>query len=158
MRRANPYVGPVDIAADQARRRATDARVAHLATVSASGEPHAVPVTFAVDGDTIVVGVDQKPKTSRNLKRLQNIRDNPAVSVLVDHYDDEDWSALWWVRADGTASIVDSGEPASVTARGLLVAKYRQYVDDPPVGPFIVVAVQRWRGWQYAEPAPSPGS
>lgn len=140
---------------DDARQRATAGRVGHLATVSASAEPHVVPVSFAVDGDTIIVGVDQKPKTSRNLKRLQNIRDNPAVSMLVDRYDDEDWSALWWVRADGSASIVGSDEASAATARGLLAAKYRQYADDPPIGPFIVVAVRRWRGWQYAEPSPS---
>lgn len=149
------YVGPVDIPVDEARRRASAARIAHLATVSASAQPHVVPVTFAVDGDTIVMAVDQKPKTSRNLRRLQNIRENPVVSVLVDHYDDEDWSALWWVRADGSARIVGAGEGSSAAAGRLLATKYRQYVGDPPAGPFILVAVRTWRAWQYAGHPPA---
>ena len=59
-----------------------------------------MPVTFAVLGDIIVIAIDHKPKRSMNLKRLRNIADNPRVSLLVDRYDD-DWSQLWWVRADG---------------------------------------------------------
>ena len=90
--------------------RFASARVARLATVDAGGGPHVVPITFAVDGDVIWSAVDDKPKRSRELKRLANIRSNPAVSVLADHYDD-DWTRLWWVRADGTA------ESATITFR-----------------------------------------
>ena len=62
--------------------------------------PHLVPITFAVDGDALYSAVDAKPKSTRALRRLANIAANPAVSVLVDHYDD-DWTRLWWARADG---------------------------------------------------------
>ena len=62
-----------------------------------------VPIVFAVEGDTIYNAVDHKPKRSTQLRRLANIAENPAVSVLVDYYDD-DWDELWWVRADGVAS------------------------------------------------------
>ena len=85
--------------------RFSDARVARLATVDATGQPHIVPVTFAHNDNTIVIAVDHKPKSTRNLKRLRNIEANPKVTLLVDHYD-EDWSQLWWVRADGTAEVV----------------------------------------------------
>ncbi len=136
---------------DDARRRAAVARVGYLATVDGNGVPHIVPVTFAVEGDTIFIAVDQKPKKTRDLKRLRNIQENPRVSFLVDQYDDEDWSRLWWMRADGTASVIGTEQTSALNARALLVAKYRQYIASPPAGPFICIDVLRWRGWQYAE-------
>src|SRR5690348_17443708 len=90
------------------RERFAGARVAHLATADSEGRPHVVPVVFALDGDTILFAVDAKPKQTRDLKRLRNIEVNPSVAVLVDHYE-EDWEALWWVRADGSARVLDPG-------------------------------------------------
>jgi len=104
-----------------------------------------VPFTFAVDGDLIYTAVDAKPKTTTNLKRLRNIRDNPRVAVLVDHYE-EDWSALWWVRADGLASVVSDAE-AMARPIVMLADRYPQYVASPPEGPVIVIQVTRWTGW-----------
>lgn len=117
------------------------ARVAHLATASADGVPHLVPMVFALAGDVIYSAVDGKPKRSRALRRLANIAANPRVSVLADHYD-EDWSRLWWVRADGVASVRD--ESAGLAA---LVARYPQYRDAPPAGPFLEIIVDRWSAW-----------
>ena len=102
---------------DDARRRFAAARVARLATVAGDGQPHLVPVVFAVEGDTVLIAVDAKPKRHRALKRLRNIADHPAVSLLVDHYDD-DWSALWWVRADGVATVTDDDAGARAGPRG----------------------------------------
>jgi len=119
--------------------------VARLATVSGDGVPHLVPVTFAVDGDEVFSAVDAKPKRSRRLRRLANIEANPAVTLLVDHYDD-DWSTLWWVRADGLARVDD--DPVLLQrATALLAARYSQYREDPPAGPVVVVRVTAWRGW-----------
>jgi PPOX class probable F420-dependent enzyme len=111
--------------------------------VDETGQPFLVVVTFAMSGSMIVTAVDQKPKTTRHLRRLRVIATNPRVSLLVDHYD-EDWSRLWWVRADGIARILtdDVAEP-----RALLLAKYPQYRDDPPAGPYIRIDVTRWQGW-----------
>jgi PPOX class probable F420-dependent enzyme len=135
----------VDAAA--ARSRFAAARVARLATVDADGRPHLVPVVFALDGDTLYTAVDDvKPKATQRLKRLRNIAANPAVALLADHYDD-DWSALWWVRADGTARIVDPSEPQAERARALLAGRYAQYRAAPPPGPVVAVAVERWTGW-----------
>jgi PPOX class probable F420-dependent enzyme len=128
---------------DEARARFARARVARLATVDESGAPHLVPIVFALDGDVLYTAVDAKPKTTTALRRLANIAQNPRVSVLVDHYED-DWTALWWVRADGTARVLDDAE----RARRLLVARYDQYVEEPPAGPAIAVEITRWRGWQ----------
>jgi PPOX class probable F420-dependent enzyme len=134
----------VNLDPDRSRERFEAARVARLATVDA-GAPHLVPVVFAVDGDTVVIAIDHKPKARRDVRRLANIRADPAVSLLVDHYD-EDWTKLWWVRADGTAVVVE--DPVTMAAPiDLLVAKYPQYRAIRPAGPVIVVRVDRWRGW-----------
>jgi PPOX class probable F420-dependent enzyme len=128
-----------------ARERLASAPVVRLATVDASGVPHLVVVVFAVDGDRIYTAVDAKPKRSRDLKRLRNIRENPRVAVLADHYED-DWSRLWWVRADASAEILD--DPGAMARPiALLAARYRQYRDDPPQGPVIALTVDRWTGW-----------
>jgi PPOX class probable F420-dependent enzyme len=129
----------------EARRRFGTARVARLATVSGDGRPHLVPCTFALDGDSIYVAVDHKPKTSTNLKRLRNIAANPRVAMLADRYD-EDWQALWWARADGEASVL--AEPAAMSRPvRLLSERYSQYADRPPGGPVIAISVTAWSGW-----------
>lgn len=119
--------------------------VARLATVNARGIPHLVPVVFALDSDTIYTAVDAKPKTTQRLRRLTNIESNPAVGLLVDHYDD-DWTRLWWVRADGDASIARDGGSLDTGYR-LLRAKYPQYQSVSLNGPVIVITVRRWASW-----------
>ena len=120
-----------------------DARVARLATVGPDGRPHVVPICFALDGDTLYTAVDEKPKATRKLRRLANIEANPRVEVVVDHWD-EDWSRLEWVRLAGRARVVDRDE----RALELLQAKYEQYREQPPAGPFIVVAIESRREWR----------
>lgn len=126
----------------EVRRRFATARVARLATVRSSGAPHLVPVTFALDGDRIVSAIDAKPKRTRRLARLDNIAHEPRACLLVDGWS-EDWSQLWWARADGTASVCDIDERAV----RLLQARYPQYADEPPAGPVVVVEVEHWSGW-----------
>jgi PPOX class probable F420-dependent enzyme len=127
------------------RSRVAAAEIGRLATVTAEGRPHLVPCCFAVRGDTAYSAVDHKPKSTQRLRRLANLRANPNAALLVDHYAD-DWSTLWWVRADGTGRILDDG-PDLADAIALLVAKYRQYREDPPLGPVIAIDVDTWRGW-----------
>jgi len=127
------------------RRRIAGASVARLATADARGRPHVVPVTFAVDGNTLYFAVDAKPKRTSNLKRLQNIAANPAVAVLFDHYED-DWSRLWWVRMDGTARVVDD-PAAAARAIDLLVERYPQYRRARPAGPVVAISMERMSGW-----------
>jgi PPOX class probable F420-dependent enzyme len=119
----------------------SQARVARLATIDARGRPHVVPICFVLDGETLYTVVDEKPKRTRRLQRLRNIKANPHVEVLIDHYE-EDWSQLWWVRLRGTARIVDDER-----ALELLAAKYPQYREHPPAGPVIAVSIEERREW-----------
>jgi PPOX class probable F420-dependent enzyme len=127
------------------RERFGRARIARLATVDVDGQPHLVPICFALIGDRIVSVVDAKPKSTTKLRRLANIRVHPRVSVLVDEYD-EDWDRLWWVRADGAARVVEDGRDRE-DAVALLRAKYPQYGELPAAGPVVEITADRWRGW-----------
>jgi PPOX class probable F420-dependent enzyme len=131
------------------RERFGRARVGRLATADGDGRPHVVPFCFVLAGDRIVSVVDAKPKRTSHLRRLANIRVQPRVSVLVDDYD-EDWTRLWWVRADGTARIVENG-PDRKEAVAVLTAKYPQYREQPPEGPVVEVTVDRWVGWAFRD-------
>jgi PPOX class probable F420-dependent enzyme len=134
----------MNLTQEESRRRFTAAQVARLATITPEGRPHVVPVTFAVQDSRLYIAVDHKPKTTGNLQRIKNIKSNPAVSVLADHYTD-DWTTLWWTRADGTAAIAE--DEAGID---LLVAKYRQYKETRPHGPLIKIQINHWTGWAYA--------
>lgn len=127
---------------EQARELFAQTRVARLATVTADGAPRVVPLVFVVFGGRIYTAVDAKPKRTNALTRLANIATNPQVSVLVDHYVDE-WTQLWWARADGRARVLDEAPDALV----LLAEKYPQYREQPPPGPVIAIDVERWSGW-----------
>jgi PPOX class probable F420-dependent enzyme len=127
-----------------ARRRFAAARVARLATVDAHTQPHLVPIVFALAGETIYSVVDAKPKRTTELRRVQNVSANPRASVLVDHYDDADWGALWWVRADGRARVLSLDEPEAGRALELLAQRYPQ---QRAIGPVLAIDVERWTGW-----------
>lgn len=130
---------------DELRDRFAAAEVAVLGTKGRE-RPHLVPVVFAMtDADVVVTAIDQKPKTTRALRRLENIERSPAVTLLVDHYSD-DWTHLWWVRADGVA-VIHSDATAMAAAQTALSTKYPVYRLQPPIGPVIEIAVSRWVGW-----------
>jgi len=129
------------------RRLLASARVAHLGTLRPDGAPHLVPICLALDGNTLYSAVDHKRKRTTGLQRLVNIEADPRVCVLADHYD-EDWTQLWWARADGLARIVAVDEPEHVRAVELLLDRYPQYRDAPALGTAIAVEVTRWTGWE----------
>jgi PPOX class probable F420-dependent enzyme len=134
----------VGVSPEVARARFAAARVARLATADADGRPHLVPIAFVVAGDTIYSAVDAKRKRSKALRRLANVRENPAVSLLVDHWDEDDWDRLWWVRADGEGRVLDPQEPEAIRAVELLRERYpRQRAN----GAVLAVDVVRWSGW-----------
>ena len=126
-------------------QRLAGSTVARLATVGKNGQPHIVPIVFALDIDRVYFAVDAKPKKTTNLQRLKNIASNPAVSVLADHYED-DWSRLWWVRADGTARVVTDSTEAE-RAIDLLAKKYEQHRRARPPGTVVAIHLDRVTGW-----------
>ena len=128
-----------------ARRRVHQARVGRLATVTATDNPHLVPCCFVLEATTVYTAVDAKPKASKALRRIDNIAAHHRVCLLVDHYED-DWSALWWVRLDGTGRVVDSPAEAGKAKRAL-IAKYPQYHAVAIPGPVIALDVDSWRTW-----------
>ena len=134
---------------EEARRRFAAAPVARLATADADGRPHIVPMTFAVAAERIYSAVDAKPKRTTALRRLANVAANPRVAALVDEYGD-DWTGLWWARADGLGRIVGAQTPEGRDAVARLVERYPQYRDRPPVGPVLAIDVERWSGWAAA--------
>jgi PPOX class probable F420-dependent enzyme len=131
---------------DEARALFATARVGRLATVGPDARPHLVPIVFAVAGDAVYSAVDAKPKRTTALKRLANVERNPRVALLADHYDDADWDALWWVRADGVARVIEGADAERAIA--LLAGRYAQYRAAPPPGPVLAIAVERWSGWR----------
>jgi len=125
--------------------RLTAAPVARLATTDPDGRPHLVPIVFALDGNTLYSAVDQKPKRSPTLRRIENARARPDVTILVDHYD-EDWQELWWIRLRGHARVLDDGEERE-RALDILTDKYPQYRDLRPEGPVLAVDIDEVRTW-----------
>jgi PPOX class probable F420-dependent enzyme len=102
-------------------------------------------VTFAVHRGSVYTAVDHKPKSTRDLRRLANVRANPRVALLADHYED-DWSRLWWVRVDGRAQVVEEASRMAEPVR-LLADRYAQYRGRPPEGPVIAITIDSWTGW-----------
>jgi PPOX class probable F420-dependent enzyme len=99
-----------------------------------------------LEGAVVYSAVDSKPKTTLALGRLTNVRAHPVASLLVDEYNDDDWSALWWVRVDGHARIVEDAAERARALR-LLAAKYSQYARTLPPGAVLAIDVTHWRAW-----------
>lgn len=128
-----------------AQKRLAEARVGRLGTITVDLRPHLVPCCFVLRSDTVYSAVDAKPKSTLDLRRLQNLRTQSSCSLIVDHYD-EDWTRLWWVRVDGSGRIIEDGDERS-KALGLLADKYLQYQETPPAGPVLAIDIERWRMW-----------
>jgi len=123
-------------------------RVGRLATADAHGNPHVVPVCFALSDATLYITIDEKPKRAAAppLKRLRNIAANPSVAFIADRYD-EDWTRLGWVMLRGRAEILADG-PEHDRAQALLRQRYAPYramrLAELPV---IAIRIERATGW-----------
>jgi PPOX class probable F420-dependent enzyme len=128
-----------------------EARVGRLATADAAGRPLVVPVCFAFDGEAVYSAVDDKPKRTRELRRLRNVTENPHASIVVDEWN-EDWSRLRWVIVEGTAEVMRGGTLFD-RAIDALVAKYPQYgtMDLRTNGAVLRLRAERILAWRAAE-------
>jgi PPOX class probable F420-dependent enzyme len=113
-------------------------------------------VCFALDRDRIVSAVDHKPKSTRALARLADIRRTARATLLVDHYDDTRWSALWWVRVTGPATVLEPDDHEAAAAVRVLIGKYPQYEAEPPRGPVSTIFVERLTWWRASDPGAAP--
>jgi PPOX class probable F420-dependent enzyme len=122
-------------------------RVAHLATADRTGVPHLVPVCFCLGTTSLYITVDEKPKRSDiPLKRVRNIRENPAVAVTVDRWD-EDWTRLAWIMLRGRADILVGGDEHD-RAQVQLRQRYQQYRSmELAALPVIAVRIERVLSW-----------
>jgi PPOX class probable F420-dependent enzyme len=129
-------------------------RVGHLATADNKGAPHVIPVCYAIDGETLYVTIDEKPKRrDRPLKRLRNILENPQAAFVADHWD-EDWTRLGWVMLRGRAVILDSGAEHD-RAQALLRERYPQYRAMDLRGlPVIALRIARATAWGNLDAVP----
>lgn len=142
----------------EAQRRFLDARrVAHLATADAAGRPHVVPVCFAVAGDTVYITIDDKPKrvAGSALKRIRNIVENPAVALVADRYDDDDWSRLGWLMVRGPAELLHRGSEHA-EAQALLRGRYPQ-METMALEQHPVIAIRIDRVVSWGELGPDQG-
>lgn len=122
-------------------------RLAHFASADASGQPHVVPICYAVVAQCLYFSIDEKPKrTSAGLRRIRNIQSNPKVSIIVDHYE-EDWSRLGWVMLNGNAEVLDTGDEHA-RAQKRLVQRYHQLgamnISNLPVVATRIQSVSSW--------------
>jgi len=135
---------------EEARRRLVRARVGRLATVRRDGSPHVVPFVFAI----VEIGseiraywiVDDKPKRSPFLRRIENIETNPSVEFVIDEYWD-DWDRLWWVRASGTGRVVHASNERAMALEAL-GEKYPQYRGSPHSGAVVAIDIERISAWE----------
>jgi PPOX class probable F420-dependent enzyme len=127
------------------RRRLESADHGVLSTLHARRGVDAVPVCFAVDNDLVGVPIDTvKAKRSTDLGRLRNLERDPRATLLVENWDRDDWSKLWWVRA--SLELTDAGDGARGRFIELLTSKYAQY-DESAIVAVIVLRIVDLVGW-----------
>jgi PPOX class probable F420-dependent enzyme len=135
-----------------ARRLAAAADHGILGTIGVDGRPDLVPACFAIDGDIVGIPIDQvKPKASPRLQRERNLERDPRATLLLEHWDADDWGRLWWVRLGLERSTQD---PASTARLGaLLRSHYRQYAD-APFASILTFRITTVSGWSAGPPTP----
>jgi hypothetical protein len=102
-----------------------------LCTLHPERGPDPVPVVYAVRDDHVGVPIDSvKPKTNVRLQREDNLEADPRAALLVEQWDAEDWSRLWWVRAQ----LEHVPDPSASLTNGLAARLARtvpQYAGQP---------------------------
>jgi len=134
-----------------ARSDAMTRLVAHdhgvLCTLHTTRGVDAVPCVFAVDEDgSVGVPIDRvKPKSLSRLQREHNLESDSRATLLVEQWDRDDWSRLWWVRASLEWDATPSAERTDGLA-ALLADRYAQY-RDRPFDRVLVLRIVDVTGW-----------
>ncbi len=138
---------------DRERAFIDAAKVAHLATTDSSGEPHVVPVCYAYDGQRFFIAVDEKPKKpGRTLKRIRNIEETGRAALVIDRYDDVNWSRLAWLMARGSAEMLGPEDAEHARIVAALRDRYAQYQEMAlERAPIIAITPERITSWGALE-------
>jgi PPOX class probable F420-dependent enzyme len=161
--RAEPHhfeAMPAETLSPSERRFLADARRAILATMSPEGRPRLVPVCFILADSTdrsgrplLYTPLDEKPKRVEDPRRLARVQDLlvlPEATLLVDRWD-EDWSRLAWLRAYGTAQLLEPQpheRDEHAAAVDALEDKYDQYRSQAlATRPIIRIAITNALSW-----------
>jgi PPOX class probable F420-dependent enzyme len=132
-----------------------EVRRAVLVTRAPDGRPRPVPVCFVVDPSAPVIytPLDEKPKRPddpRDLARVRDIAADARVALLVDRWD-EDWSALAWLRLEGTASLLEPDTADHPLVVAALRDRYEPYAGhDLARRPIIKITIERTVRWSAA--------
>lgn len=117
-----------------------------FATLHPERGPDPQPVVYAVHDGHVGVPIDRvKPKASSRLQREDNLDADPRGSLLVEHWDAEDWSRLWWVRAD-THHVPEPDEALVEALADRLATTVPQYADKP-FHRVLVCRIVKVTGW-----------
>ena len=134
---------------EQQRAFAEQHGVAHLATADAAGDPHVVPICYAVDADAFYFVVDEKRKSTKRLKRIRNLEQNPRAAIVIDDYDDA-WERLAYLLVRGAAALVD--DPAEYDRVVDILRRryppYRSMALDRSVNPMVRIEVEHAHLWR----------
>jgi PPOX class probable F420-dependent enzyme len=136
----------------------TTARVGHLATAASNLQPYLTPVVFIALQNSILIPLDDKPKIIdvNRLRRVRNIEENPKVSFLVDHYD-EDWTYLWFVMIIGNAKLIQLNRKTErktkemTKIRNMFLKKYSQYTKIGIGKTYIKLMIEKTIYWKYMD-------
>lgn len=143
----------VRMGTDEAHRRLVAADHGVLATLHHRRAVDLVPVCFVVHERQLVVPIDTvKPKSTMALQRRTNLESDPRASLLVEAWDRDDWSKLWWVRAELQWAGV--GRQTQAIVERLLREKYAQYRDTEFVE-LLGFSISRTSGWTAGSRSPT---
>ena len=109
-------------------------RVCRVATVSAEGQPHLVPVCHVLAGGKLYIG------SGDDATKVRNLEANPHITVTVDLYSDH-WASLKGVMVQGRAKLIERG-PAFQRAKRRLYEKYTHYAKDAALSPSDSVIIE----------------
>jgi hypothetical protein len=120
-----------------------------LCTLHPERGPDPQPVVYAASEGHVGIPIDRvKPKARTRLQREDNLAADPRASLLIEHWETDDWSRLWWVRAelryvaDPPATLLD--DLAERLARAV-----PQYADKP-FHRVLVCQIVSVSGWSAA--------
>jgi hypothetical protein len=137
---------------DQARERLAAEVHGVLCTLHPTRGPDPQPVVYAVTDDGYLgVPIDTvKAKSSSRLKREDNLAADPRGTLLIEHWETQDWSRLWWVRAELRHEPRPSDDVITRLS-GRLADTVPQYADRP-FHRILVCRVVGLTGWAASEP------